>query len=152
MTTSISNSGLGPDDLLFYEEQRGGNNIIMSGGYSVDSFLLKNGLSPMQTFGALEGGQSGGKQSEGKQSEGKQVSSIFENLAVPAGLFYINQKPTQDAYSKSKQKSMEHKMLPDNIFDEFIKMIEIDKHKKRQRKTRRQEDIPNKRTRKQRDK
>jgi len=147
MTTSISNSGLGPDDLLFYEEQRGGNNIIMSGGYSVDSFLLKQGLSPMQTFGALEGGQSGVK-----QSEGKQVSSIFENLAVPAGLFYINQKPTQDAYSNSKQKYMEHKMLPDNIFDEFIKMIEIDKHRKRQRKTRRQEDIPNKRTRKQRDK
>jgi hypothetical protein len=141
--TSISNSVLGHDDLLFYKEQHGGNDIIMSGGYSVDSFLLKNGLSPMQTFGALEGGN---KQSEGK----KQVSSVFENLAVPAGLFYINQKPTQDAYSKSKQKSMEHKMLPDNIFDEFIKIIEIDKHRKRQRKTRRQEDIPNKRTRKQR--
>jgi len=147
MTTSISNSSLGPDDLLFYQEQRGDNNIIMSGGYSVDSFLLKQGLSPMQTFGALEGGQSGGK-----QSDGNKPSSIFENLAVPAGLFYINQKPTQDAYSNSKQKCMDHKMLPDNIFDEFIKMIEIDKHRKRQRKTRRQEDIPNKRTRKQRDK
>jgi hypothetical protein len=143
MTTSISNSSLGPDDLLFYQEQRGGNNIIMSGGYSVDSFLLKQGLSPMQTFSSLEGSQLGG---------GKQVSSIFENLAVPAGLFYINQKPTQDAYINSKQKCMDHKMLPDNIFDEFIKMIEIDKHRKRQRKTRRQEDIPNKRTRKQRDK
>ena len=142
MTTSISNSGLGPDDLLFYEEQRGGNNIIMSGGYSVDSFLLKQGLSPMQTFGSLEGSQLGG---------GKQVSSIFENLAVPAGLFFSNQKPTQDNYG-NKTKYMDHKMLPDNIFDEFIKMIEIDKHKKRQRKTRRQEDIPNKRTRKQRDK
>jgi hypothetical protein len=145
--TSISNSVLGHDDLLFYKEQHGGNDIIMSGGYSVDSFLLKEGLSPMQTFSSLESGQSGGK-----QSEGKQVSSIFENLAVPAGLFYINQKPTHDAYSNNKRKCMDHKMLPDNIFDEFIKMIEIDKHKKRQRKTRRQEDIPNKRTRKQRDK
>ena len=93
MTTSISNSGLGADDLLFYQEQRGGNNIIMSGGYSVDSFLLKQGLSPMQTFGALEGGQSGGK-----QSDGNKPSSIFENLAVPAGLFFSNQKPTQDNY------------------------------------------------------
>jgi hypothetical protein len=147
MSTSISNNVLGHDDLLFYKEQHGGNDIIMSGGYSVDSFLLKEGLSPMQTFSSLESGQSGGK-----QSEEKQVSSIFENLAVPAGLFYINQKPTQDAYSNNKRKCMDHKMLPDNIFDEFIKMIEIDKHKKRQRKTRRQEDIPNKRTRKQRDK
>jgi hypothetical protein len=144
MTTT--NSIFSPNELLFYEEQQGGNNIIMSGGYSVDSYLLKNGLSPMETFGTLEGdNQEGGK----KQGE-KKPSSIFENLAVPAGLFYINQKPKQDDYSKSKTNSMEHKMLPDNIFDEFMKMIEIDKHKKRQRKTRRQQDIPKKKTRKQR--
>jgi hypothetical protein len=146
MTTTTKNFELNTDDLLFYEEERGGNNIIMSGGYSVDSYLLKNGLSPMQTFGSLESVQSGGK-----QSEGKQVSSIFENLAVPAGLFFSNQNPSHDNYG-NKTKCMEHKMLPDNIFDEFMKMIEIDKHRKRQRKTRRQGDIPNKRTRKQRDK
>ena len=141
----MTTTNFGHNDLLFYREQQGGNDIIMSGGYSVDSYLLKEGLSPIQTLNSLEGKS----QMEGGS---KQVSSIFENLAVPAGLFYINQKPTQDAYINSKQKCMDHKMLPDNIFDEFIKMIEIDKHRKRQRKTRRQEDIPNKRTRKQRDK
>lgn len=146
MTTTTTNFGLNTDDLLFYEEQHGGNNIIMSGGYSVDSYLLKNGLSPMQTFSTLEGD---GNQDGGKKQGPRKPSSIFENLAVPAGLFFSNQNTSQDNYG-NKTKCMEHKMLPDNIFDEFMKMIEIDKHRKRQRKTRRQEDIPNKRTRKQR--
>ena len=142
MTTPTTNNVLGPGDLLFYKEHKDGSDIIMSGGYSVDSYLLKNGLSPMQSINSLESGsQLGG---------GKQTSSIFENLAVPAGLFFSNQKPSYDNYG-NKTKYMDHKMLPDNIFDEFMKMVEIDKHKKRQRKTRRQSDIPNKRTRKQRD-
>ena len=93
--TTTRNELLGPDDLLFYKEQRGGNDIIMSGGYSVDSYLLKNGLSPMQTNTRLESNsQLGGD----KQGEGKQVSSIFENLAVPAGLFFLNQKPSHGEF------------------------------------------------------
>ena len=143
MTTPTTNKVLGPDDLLFYKEHKDGSDIIMSGGYSVDSYLLKNGLSPMQTINSLESGSS-------QLGGGKQTSSIFENSAVPAGLFFSNQKPSYDNYG-NKTKYMDHKMLSDNIFDEFMKMVEIDKHKKRQRKTRRQSDIPNKRTRKQRD-
>ena len=143
MTTPTTNNVLRPDDLLFYKEHKDGSDIIMSGGYSVDSYLLKNGLSPMQTINSLESGSS-------QLGGSSQTSSIFENLAVPAGLFFSNQKPSYDNYG-NKTKYMDHKMLPDNIFDEFMKMVEIDKHKKRQRKTRRQSDIPNKRTRKQRD-
>ena len=140
MTT---NFGLDTNDLLFYKEQQGGNDIIMSGGYSVDSYLLKAGLSPIQTFNSLEGKS----QMEGNQEGGsKQVSSIFENLAVPAGLFFNNQKPVYDMNGGSK-KCMDHQMLPDNIFDEFMRMIEIDKNKKRNRKSRRPASVPNKKTR-----
>ena len=140
--TEISNDAFGPDDLLFYKEHQGGNDIIMSGGYSVDSYLLKNGISPMQTNNTLESSQLGGS----KLGEMK-TSSIFKNLAVPAGLFFLNQKASHNNYG-NRTKSMDHKMLPDNIFDEFMKMIEVDKHKKRQRKTRRQLDTTNKKTRK----
>lgn len=142
MTTNF-----GPDDLLFYKEKQGENDIIMSGGYSVDSYLLKNGISPIQTFNTLEGQNINDKDQIG----GKQVSSIFENLAVPAGLYFDNQKPVQDM-SGGARKTMDHKMLPDNIFDEFMRLIEFDKHKKRQRRTRRPKDVPNKRTRRLRDK
>ena len=134
----MTTTNFGHNDLLFYREQQGGNDIIMSGGYSVDSYLLKEGLSPIQTLNSLEGGMEGGSS--------KQVSSIFENLAVPAGLFFNNQKPVQDMFGGAR-KCMDHTMLPDNIFDEFMRMIEIDKTKKRNRKTRRPLSIPNKKTR-----
>jgi len=136
MTT---NFGLDTNDLLFYKQQQGGNDIIMSGGYSVDSYLLKAGLSPVQTLNTLEGKN----QMEGGSQK---VSSIFENLAVPAGIFFNNQKPVQDMYGGAR-KCMDHQMLPDNIFDEFMRMIEIDKTKKRNRKTRRPTSVPNKKTR-----
>jgi len=136
----MTTTNFGPDDLLFYKEQQGGNDIIMSGGYSVDSHLLKAGLSPIQTLNSLEGVQGGGGSKQ-------KVSSIFENLAVPAGLYFNNQKPVQDMYGGAR-KCMDHTMLPDNIFDEFMRMIEIDKTKKRNRKTRRPTTLPNKKTRK----
>ena len=133
----MTTTNFGHNDLLFYREQQGGNDIIMSGGYSVDSYLLKEGLSPIQTINSLEGGG---------QIGGQKVSSIFENLAVPAGLFFNNQKSAQDMNGGAR-KCMDHTMLPDNIFDEFMRMIEIDKTKKQNRKTRRPPSVPNKKTR-----
>ena len=108
------------DDFLFYKA----GDVIMSGGYSIDSLLLKEGISPMQTFNSLENGNN--------QMGGNKASNIFENLAVPAGLLYINKKNIGSYSSLSDYK--ETKMLPDNIFDEFMNMIEIDKRKKKTRK------------------
>ena len=67
------------DDFLFYKA----GDVIMSGGYSIDSLLLKEGISPMQTFNSLE---------NNNQMGGNKPSNIFENLAVPAGLLFINKK------------------------------------------------------------
>jgi hypothetical protein len=144
----MSISELAPNELLFYtEEDNGGTNgkRIMSGGYSVDSYLLQQGISPMQTLNnTLEGG---GRSINHLVSKGK-PSSIFENLAIPTGLFLINQKPMMDNYTCKNKSGGSHQMLPDNIFDEFMKMIEIDKTKKRNRKTRRPDlESTNKKTR-----
>ena len=56
-----------------------GGSIIVGGGYKVKSFFLQGGIPAMTTLNKPD--QNGGK-----------VSSPFENLAVPAGLFYINQR------------------------------------------------------------
>ena len=50
-----------PNDLVFYKE----NDQIMSGGYLIDSILLKQGISPMTTYN-----QTGG-------INGDKVSNIF---------------------------------------------------------------------------
>jgi hypothetical protein len=115
------------DDFLFYKA----GDVIMSGGYSIDSLLLKEGISPMQTFNSLE---------NNNQMGGNKPSNIFENLAVPAGLLFINKKNIGSYSSLSDYK--ETKMLPDNIFDEFMSMIEMDKRKRK--KTRRNDVISSK--------
>jgi hypothetical protein len=101
------------DELLFYKN----GDIIMSGGYGIKSMFLNDELSPMRTFNSLESGQAGGKNTD-------KVSSIFDNLAVPAGLFLIN---NQRSSLTSVGNYMNSEMLPDNIFDDFMKVIEMDK-------------------------
>ena len=67
--------------------------------------------------------------------DGGKVSTPFENLAVPAGVFFINQrikKTNTDSYSNDRYKN--HEMLPDDIFDKLFGLVEVDK--KRKRKTR----------------
>jgi hypothetical protein len=105
----------------------------MSGGYKIDSLLLNEGISPMQTLNKLENNsQFGGKFDK--------PSNIFENLAVPAGLLLFNKKNPGSYSSLTNYK--ENQMLPDNIFDEFMSMIEMDKRKRK--KTRRNDVISSK--------
>jgi hypothetical protein len=117
-------SNFSSNDLVFYKE----NDQIMSGGYLIDSILLKQGISPMTTLN-----QQGGNKKYDKHDD-NQVSSIFENLAVPAGLLYTYSKGNvlQDLNDNhSKQRNI---MLDDEIHDEFIKRIEMNLNPKRKNK------------------
>ena len=114
MTTILQN------DLIFYKNTEGN---IMSGGYNVESHMLQKGISPMQT---LNLSQHGGKD--------EKVSNSFENMAVPAGLYYITQPNHKNKEQMNYKK--EHVALPDDIFDKLYAMIEYDDKKKR--KTKRQ--------------
>ena len=115
-------------DLIFYKNNDGN---IMSGGYDVESHMLRNGISPMRTLNLEQFEQNGGKD----KKEAK-VSNGFENLAVPAGLFYITQSQSKNKI-KNKNKEQhsydkEHTPLPDDIFDKLYEMIEYNDKKKRQ--------------------
>lgn len=109
------------DDLVFFKNSAG---AIMSGGYNVESHMLQKGISPMQTFNLS---QNGGKDDK--------VSSGFQNLAIPAGLYYITQ-PISKKYKYTDQKNYnkEHVPLSDDIFDKLFEMIEYDDKKKRKTK------------------
>ena len=91
-----------------------GSKSIVGGGYKVKSFFLKDNIPIMATLN--ESDQTGGK-----------VSSPFENLAVPAGLFYINQKIPKNDYPPVSDR----KMLSDDIMDKLFGLVEIDKKQKR---------------------
>ena len=64
------------DDLVFNTDKNG---VITAGGFSVNSCLLKSGVSPITTI------------NNGSKKGGGSVSAIFNNLAVPAGLLYMQQ-------------------------------------------------------------
>ncbi len=115
------------DDLIFYKD----NDRIMSGGYTIDSILLKNNLSPMTTFNT-------------NQSGGDKVSSGFENLAIPAGLLYLHKtkinddKEESDILSDIINKYPEHVTLDDDLHEKLFKLVDMSKPKKQ--KTRKNKD------------
>jgi hypothetical protein len=89
---------------------------FVGGGYKVNSFFLQNDISPITTY-------------NNSDQQGGNVSSPFENLAVPAGLFYINQRiPKQNKTNNHYEK---HEMISDDVMDKLFGLIEADKKKKR---------------------
>lgn len=105
------------EDLIFYKDNNTGK--IMSGGYSIDSILLKEGLSPMITLNTDY------EQDSLKDSlkGGNKVSNIFENLAIPAGLFYHEQKGGKDAQEPIYFNNTN--CIAEDIHDKLFKLIEI---------------------------
>lgn len=116
------------DDLIFYSE----DGQIKSGGYSLKSALLQQNISPMMTLNVTSGifneqeNQDIDEDIENKVG-GKRVSTPFENLAVPVGVFYLTQKfPKQDEQIHYKQ----HTPISDELYDKLFELASYDKNKK----------------------
>jgi hypothetical protein len=131
---SNSSNTLNSNDLVFYQE--GGN--VMSGGYKLNSIFLQNGVSPMQTNNikkrqkGLESESDSG--SDKSPSLDKEVSSLFNDLVIPVGLFFNNSKMFPENKVPFKQYE-QHAMISDDIFDKLFKMAEYDSKKNKFSKT-----------------
>ena len=73
-------SALSGDDLVYYKE----NGRVMSGGFDINSILMKQGISPFSSLNSNE--------LPVNQSGGSSVSNLFKSLAVPSGLLYLHEK------------------------------------------------------------
>ena len=102
----------------FVITQMAGGEFI-SGGYKIASNFLGDEL--MTTFNNLN--QDGGK-----------VSSQFENLAVPAGLFYINTRIKKNNNINLEEHYNNRKTAPDEMIDKLYSLVEFDKKRKRKTK------------------
>ena len=109
-----------------------GKTEFVGGGYKVKSFLLEKNISPMNTINS--------KQSDHKQNGGK-VSSPFENLAVPAGLFFINQKIPKQMYNDNNNLYKNHETISDDVMDKLFGLANNDN--KKRKATRKRNDNPN---------
>ena len=126
---------LGAHEFVFTKNNN--ENEFVGGGYKVESFFLNNEIAPMTTINNID-----------NQQGGKKVSSPFENLAVPAGLFFINQRTTKKSYNdyndnnandKKKHKDdfnhyRPHETASDDLMDKLFGLVEVDKKRKRKTK------------------
>ncbi len=126
----------GHNDFVFTRkiDEKTGNAEIIGGGYKVNSFFLQNEMPILFPAGLSKSNQDGGK-----------VSSPFDNLAVPAGIFYINQrvqKKDRDTNDINNYYT-KHETASDDMIDKLFGLVEADK--KRKRKTRKHITKPHKR-------
>lgn len=108
-------STLSPEDLVYYEK----DGKIMSGGYAIESLLMKGKIAPMSTANT-------------HTQKGGSVSSIFKNMAVPAGLLLLQQEVKNKQYD---YKNNEH--VEDDLHDKLLDLISPEEKKTFSIKTRR---------------
>ncbi len=120
-------------DLIMYKE--GGK--IMSGGYAVNSILMNSGMAPLNSYHyggskSLERSIEGSKESSierSKKEESKEIS-LFDNLAVPVGIFYINSDYIKSDYEKPNTNTYEQRyMLSDDIYDKLFELASFKQSK-----------------------
>ena len=125
-----------PADLVITKE---GKNV-MSGGYKIDNLFLQNNISPFKTDNS-------------SNQEGGNVSSMFSNLAVPAGLLLLQQKTNKKTFSSMYNKDSSE-IIDSTLYDKLLGIASGKKEKKvkkeRKRKTRTKKTSSNKKTRKRR--
>jgi len=119
-------SSLSAEDLIYYNDK---DNNIYSGGYKVNSIMMKNGLSPMVSLSPKVSlspidnlNQLGGEKIN-------QVSDLFQNLAVPNWALYLPPNKSPFFFNENKKKGDEDKaQLEDQDQEDYI--LEEDLHDK----------------------
>lgn len=91
-----------PEDLVIYNQ----GDEIMAGGFKINT-MFSNGSSPMIT-----------NNSNSKMTGGS-IGSIFSDLAVPAGLLFIQQSYPP----KYKFKTSDSVVIPDSMHDRLLSLV-----------------------------
>lgn len=114
-------SYIGADELVFYNDKEKG---IHSGGFSVKSIMMKEGISPIMT---LNNNQNGG---------GSNVSDIFNDLVVPNwSLSYHNKLLGGDIKEINYDTEDEDDVIDDDLHDKLLDLVrEHDVHMKQNKK------------------
>jgi hypothetical protein len=105
-----------PSDLIFNSDPNKG---IYSGGFSIKNYFLNSGISPITTIN-----QQGG---DSNQNGGSKVADIFNNLVVPAPLYY------KGGLSKFKHVEIdeeEDEVIDDKLYNELLQMVSKTEKKK----------------------
>lgn len=109
-------SNIDGEDLVFYS---GSDNQIYSGGFSVNSIMLKAGFSPFTTLNNING-QTGGN-----------VADIFKDLVVPSWLVSQENRFTGGSKHSDNNKHMKNDddsdddIISDDLYDKLVDLVTV---------------------------
>ena len=135
--SSLDGNALDGDDLVFYSDS---NNEIYSGGFSINSIMMKGGISPFTTLNKMNG-QTGGN-----------VSDLFKDLVVPTWLVSHEYKATGGTKQNNKDsdEDSEDEIISDDLHDKLVNLVTVSdaeiKSKKKQTRRFKNKVIKNKGT------
>ena len=107
-------SYIGANDLVFNNNKVDG---IFGGGFSVNSIMMKNGMSPIMTLNT--------NSQKGGSTENK-VSDMFGGLAVPAYAYYNNggSASKSNSYKNRENNSdSEDDVIDDDLHDKLLGLV-----------------------------
>ena len=121
-----NNSYIGPDELIYNNDGE-----IHSGGFSVNSIMLKNGLSPIMTLNDNNGNLSQ------MQMGGEKVSDLFNNLVIPNWTLSYNYKNgvVYEGGShglKKNDKNDEDDVMEEDLHEKLLNLVKVDKNEIKQ--------------------
>jgi len=117
-----NNSYIGPDELIYNNDGE-----IHSGGFSVNSIMLKNGLSPIMTL------NNNNINTNQLQIGGEKVSDLFNNLVIPNWSLSYNYKNgivyeggTNVVYNSSNKNNDNDDIMEQDLHDKLLNLVKVD--------------------------
>lgn len=97
---------IGANELVFNTDSQGG---IYSGGFNVNSIMMKAGFSPIMTINSQSGG-----------GESNKVSDLFDSLVIPNWALSYGNKMGGEYKDESDEESDE---IDDDLHDKLIGLV-----------------------------
>ena len=107
MSTNTNYIGeIGANELVFNTDKEEG---VFSGGFNVNSIMMKSGLSPIMTLNMQNGG-----------SESNKVSDLFESLVIPNWALSYGNKVGGEYKDKDEDSDDE---IDDDLHDKLLDLV-----------------------------
>ena len=131
----MSTSTINAEDLIFYSDKE---NNIYSGGFKLNSVMLKQGLSPIVTLNQNHDSnpQRGGSTSSLNTNN---VSDLFNHLVVPNWAFTtpfkkVGGKKMRPNEEEEKEGKEEDDFVSDDLHNKLLSMVKVEDSKQEKAK------------------
>jgi hypothetical protein len=98
---------IGANELVYNTDNENG---VYSGGFSVNSVLMKAGMSPIMTLNTQTGGTN-------------KVSDLFESLVIPNWALSYNDKMIGGEYKEKLEKEESDDEIDDDLHDKLLGLV-----------------------------